>query len=201
MTTLAPAGPGSNGIYSDSRIMWSSGGWTYNVLAGASPTLTPRVDTRTNTLIADLLPIFKRHSRIAFNDDDDLCELYLLSAISRIEQWCYLPIAPVSYDWAVPETMMDFQGYELPLRNCSLQGDQYGFELLISRKVITKPAQWPVLLELGFTSGDKVPADLKLSIFELALSLYENRSSAEMQEVYARQVMVGNLSRYWVPRC
>jgi hypothetical protein len=101
----------------------------------------------------------------------------------------------------VPEAVMNYSGYQLPLRNCALLGDQYGFELLIANKIIAKPVQWPVLLEVGFTTGSSMPADLKLSVFELALSLYENRSNHEMQEVYARQVMMGNLSRYWVPRC
>jgi hypothetical protein len=202
----APPGPGSNGIYSDSRIFWNSGNWCYDGLTingevGLFPTLKLTVDSRTNTLLNDLISLFKRHARIDWSDDDDLCELYLTGAISRIEQYCVLPISPVAYEWMVPEHCMDYRGYELPLRNCVLEGDQYGFELLISKKIISKPTQWPVILELGFDSGVKMPTDLKLAVFQLALALYEFRSNPEMINIYAADVMSGNLSRYWVPRC
>lgn len=167
--------------------------------ANSEQTLAPAVDSRTDTLIDELLPIFKAHARIGFPDDDELCKLYLDSAISRIEQWCMMPIAPRAYNWELKN--YSASQCVLPLRNSVIQGEQAGFELLIAPKLIDVPASWPLLIEVGFDSGDDMPSDLKLGIFHLALALYEMRSTPEMTEVYSQNVMNGSLSRYWVPRC
>lgn len=157
-------------------------------------------DSRSNTLLADLLTLFKKHARIDFSDDDDLCTMYLAGAISRAEQYTEMPIAPVAYNWSYVGPVPAADKYLLPLRNCVLAGEQMGFELLIAPKWIEPPTSWPVKLEAGFASGATLPLDLKLAIFQIALAFYEMRSTPEMLDVYATQVMNGSLARYVVPR-
>lgn len=176
---------------------------TYYNLTFPDGTLKPATDTRTVTLWADLLPEFKAHARIAVANDDSLCTLYLKAAAGRMEQWCEFPIAPKAYDWSGPNPLPTDQslGVVLPLRNTVVDGEQFGFELLVAPKQVTWPASWPMLLEVGFASGDDMPDDLKTALFELALALYDLRSNPELQGVYAREIMAGNLSRYTVMRC
>jgi hypothetical protein len=178
-----------------------SNGWFYFQEPFPYGTLTATPDSRTNTLLADLLPLFKKHGRILSVEDDELCLMYLSGACSRIEQWAMLPILPAAYLWSEPQPMPPDGFLFLPLRNAVQAGDQFGFDLLIAAKRITPPTTWPMHLEVGFAAGADVPLDLKLGIFELALALYELRSNPEMIDVYAQVVMNGTLSRYWVPRC
>lgn len=163
-------------------------------------TLTPTTDSRTVTLIADLLPLFKSHSRIDFASDDALCELYLSAAMSRVEQWTMMPILPKAYSWDVSDSNKNYTDYVLPLRNTVMAGEQFGFEPLIAAKLIAAPASWPVVLEVGFAAGADMPSDITLGIFELALTLYQQRSNSEMLDAYAEAIMNGNFQRYWVPR-
>jgi hypothetical protein len=150
--------------------------------------------------MADLLPLFKAHARIDFATDDALCELYLSAAISRVEQWTMMPIAPKAYNWGVSDSYKYCTNYVLPLRNTVLVGDQFGFELLSAAKVIPAPVAWPLVLEVGFAAGTDMPADIMLGLFELALTLYQQRSNTEMIDAYATAIMNGNFQRYWVPR-
>lgn len=177
----------------------------YNGMFGAQQDsgqyLSIALDSRTDTLIDDLMTLFKAHARIDFPDDDELCKLYLSAAISRIEQWAMMPIAPAAYSWDASKAVVGTSdGVYLPLRNSVMPGDQFGFELLIAPKKIPMPANWPIVIEVGFSAGADMPSDLKLGIFSLALALYEARSNTEMQDVYASNVMNGSLSRYWVSR-
>jgi hypothetical protein len=177
-------------------VTWSKG----RFIPDFGQTLTPALDTRAPTFWADLLAEFKPHARIDWADEDATCNLYLSAAVSRIEQYTLLPIAPVAYDWNV-DVAHRCTDYEIiPLQNCALPGEQFGFELLIAPKRIAAPVAWPVFLEVGFASGAAAPHDLKAAIFALALGLYEFRSSPEMQDVHAQAVMSMSLARYWVPR-
>ena len=173
----------------------------FNSETDSRQTLVRTTDTRTVTLLADLLTVFKQHTRISWADDDALCEMYLNAAMSRIEQWTVMPILPAAYAWDASAANIVSEKVYLPLRNCALAGEQFGFELLIAPKRIATPTTWPVLLEVGFATGAEMPDDIKLSIFQLAASLYELRSNAEMQGIYAQEIMAGNLARYWVARC
>lgn len=180
-----------------------SSGWFYSTDPFSYGTLTAAVDSRTDTLIADILPLFKKHARISVSEDDDLCELYLNGALSRIEQWTMMPILPKAYDWSQPTYLQGNDsetGVFLPLRNAVPAGEQFGFELLVAAKFAPLPATWPMHLEVGFSAGSQIPLDLKLAAFELAQALYELRTTPEMVDVYADSVMKGSLSRYWVPR-
>lgn len=177
-------------------VTWSNG----RFIPDFGQTLTPATDTRTPTFWADILVEFKQHARIDWADEDAMCNLYLSAAVSRIEQYTLLPIAPVAYDWNVEAEFRSADYEILPLQNCALPGEQYGFELLIAPKRIPAPAAWPVLLEVGFTSGAATPHDIKASIYALASGLYEFRSTPEMQDVHAQAVMNMALGRYWVPR-
>jgi hypothetical protein len=177
-------------------VTWSNG----RFIPDFGQTLTPAVDTRAPTFWADLLAEFKQHARIDWADEDAMCSLYLTAAVSRIEQYTLLPIAPVAYDWYM-ELEYRARDYEiLPLQNCTLPGDQFGFELLIAPKRIAAPVAWPVFLEVGFATGAATPHDIKATIFALALGLYEYRSTPEMQDVHSSTVMAIALGRYWVPR-
>lgn len=187
--------------------MYNRCGFRIQFPQGVTPVMNPFAtlmqtsDARTDTLIQDLIPLFKAHSRITWAFDDALISLYLESAISRIEQWAFLPIRAATFIYEIPSEYQNYDKYVLPLRNCNTQGEWYGFETLIAPVVIDAPAAWPISLEVGFLNGQSVPSDLKLAIFELALALYEHRSNTTMQDVYAADIMAGNLSRYWVPRC
>lgn len=193
--------------FNDSTVLYASNRITYNGVLLAQGSITQagqsinKVNTRPNTFMADILPLFKQHARIDWPDDDRLCQLYLKAAISRIEQWCEMPIAPASYDWDAKALIAGHTIVELPFRNTIAAGDVFNFELLIGRKFVKTPTTWPMHLEVGFTSGDDCPDDILLSIFEMALGLYEMRSNPEMASMYAADIMNGNLSRYYVPRC
>lgn len=163
--------------------------------------LTPIAPSQVSTLIADMLPTFKQHARITYSFDDALCELYLSSAISRIEQYCFLPIAFKTYEWSIPEWYANAEQVQLPLRNCALVGASISFEPAIAQTWIPTPTTWPVELNVGYVAGTDVPPDLMLTIFELALGLYNLRSTPEMFDVYSEQVLAGSLGRYYVPRC
>lgn len=163
--------------------------------------LTPIAPSAASTLIADLLPTFKEHARITYNFDDALCQLYLNAAISRIEQYCFLPINFKTYEWSIPEWYVNGEQVQLPLRNCTTAGASISFEPAVAQVWIPTPATWPLVLDVGYLSADLMPADLTLGIFELALGLYNLRSNPEMIDVYAEQVMQGSLGRYYVPRC
>jgi hypothetical protein len=169
-------------------------------IADGGQTLAPAPDTRAPTLLADLLPEFKAHARIDWADDDALCEFYLQAAASRIEQFTLVPVMPVAFAWTVTHPASHCQAIELPLLNCALPGEQFGFELLIAPKRVPMPAAWPLILEVGFATGEAMPADMKATLFALALALYEFRSSPEMQEVHSRSVIAMGLARYWSPR-
>lgn len=173
-------------------------GWYYAQRAGVLTKTTP-VPT-TSTLITDILPMFKQHARIDFPDDDDLCKMYLGAAISRIEQYTGMPVLWNTYTWEIAQQFLGPEWFELPLRNCNTPGIQHGFDDLQAPKFIPAPATWPVDLEVGFNTGDAMPDDIKLSIFELATALYQQRSNSEMLNVYAEVIMAGNLGRYWVAR-
>lgn len=164
-------------------------------------TLMRVADVRTDTLITDLLPLFKSHARITWTLDDELCKLYLESAVSRIEQWTGVTMRASTYEYSIPTEYQTYDKYVLPLRNSNYAGEWYGLESLIAPIVIPAPTAWPITLEAGFIEAAAMPSDLKLAIFELALSLYELRSNTEMQSTYAVNIMAGNLSRYWVPEC
>lgn len=156
---------------------------------------------RQNTFMEELVELFKQHARIDWADDDRLCQLYLNSAISRIEQWCEMPIYPASYDWDPSSAMSaQHQFVEILFRNSIIEGNWVDFDQYRARKIVPVPSEWPLRIEVGFTSVEDCPDDLLLSIFEMALGLYELRSNAEMAGVYAHDIMVGNLSRYWVSR-
>lgn len=167
---------------------------------GEFATLMATTDSRTSTLIDDLLPLFKSHIRITWNLDDDLCKMYLEAAISRIEQFLGMPIQAAAFTYNIPTEYQTYEQYELPLRNCNSAGLWYGAEALIAPKVVPAPAAWPMTLEVGFVDGASVPSDLKSSIFALAAALYELRSNPEQVDIYISTVMAGSLSRYWVAR-
>jgi len=195
--------------YTDATTTYSSALMPWNGMDSTNPSggtlcaggeTLKRITTRTNTFMDDILSLFKQHARIDWVDDDRLCKLYLNSAISRIEQFLELPITPATYEWNAESKVTCHDCIELPFRNTTLDGKQFDFELLRGKKVVDKPTTWPMTLEVGFTSGDDIPDDLLLSIFELALGLYELRSNSEMTNIYARDIMAGNLSRYWVAR-
>lgn len=173
-------------------------GWIYVEQVGVLTKVVP--PAQTTTLITDILPLFKEHARIDFPNDDALCKMYLGAAISRIEQWTGMPVAYNEYTWEIAEQYQTYEMYQLPLRNCNMSGIQHGFDDLEAPKWIPAPTTWPVTLEVGFLAGADVPDDIMLSIYELALSLYQQRSNTEMLNVYAAEIMQGNLGRYWVPR-
>lgn len=168
---------------------------------GEFSTLMAVQDSRDDTLIEDILPLFKSHARIIWNLDDELCKMYLESAISRIEQYVNMPIRAATYSYSIPTEWQTFEQYELPLRNCNTVGQWYGAEALIAPKIVPAPVTWPMTLEVGFIDGASVPSDLKSSIFALATALYELRSNPEQVDIYISTVMAGSLSRYWVARC
>lgn len=197
------------GIYSNRSVNWNSGMWSYNGGQMADPALVPNfqptADTRTNTLVADLMTLFKAHARIPWADDDAIITLYLTAAISRIEQYCMLPIMPAAYTWSMPATLASaYDGFELPLRNANVKAGGTveflpSFEAAIAPGVVKKVTAWPLIIEVGYTAGIGMPADLQLSVFSLALSMYESRSNPEMSGFYSLEAIAG-LSRYWIPR-
>lgn len=163
-------------------------------------TLTRVQDTRPSTLKDDLLALFKQHARITHNFDDALIGLYLGAAISRWEQYTEVPVAPAAYEWALTGAPVA-SSYEVPLYNCTLPGEQFGFELLCSKKIIDAPASWPVKLEVGFLDIASMPEDIVLGLFEIALFLYEQRSTIEMLNGMLPEIINPIIQRYWVPRC
>lgn len=179
------------------NVGYNNNGWMLIERIGS---LTRIANATDPTFTTDLLPLFKQHSRIDFPDDDDLCLLYLNAAISRIEQWTGMPVKFATYEWLIAEQFRTYEMYQLPLRNCNMPGIQHGFDDLQAPKWIPAPTTWPVELEVGFFELDGTPDDIVLSIFELALSLYQQRSNTEMLNVYAETIMSGNLTRYYVPR-
>ena len=201
-----------NATYSDPTVTWSSAlGFTYDGAGGqqpptgtgtySGPTLKRVPDLRPATLFADMLTVFKQHARIPFDFDDALCSLYLRSAASRWEQITQVPVAPASYDWYLPEHMRHPSSrHRLPIQNCSLAAEPYGFEPLATWHYATITT-WPVRLECGFTKLDDVPADIALGIYEIALFLYEQRSTPEMVNGLLDMVAYGITQRYWTPRC
>ena len=194
-------------VYTNPNILYSSGIWSYNGFLvrdpAMVPSLKPTVDARANTLVADLLSLFKQHARIDHNLDDALCSLYLSAAISRAEQYCMLPILPKAYTWDMPSGLAGYDAYELPLRNASVVGgttDAFpAFEPLLAHAVY-RNATWPATIQVGFSAGSQMPSDMTLAVFELALALYEYRDNPAMANVYAPEIMAGNLQRYYVPR-
>ena len=163
-------------------------------------TLTWAPDSRTPTFFDDMLVQFKQHARIDWADDDAMCSLYLAAAVSRIEQFCLIPVAPAAYDWYIDPEFRPTDYVVLPLQNAVLPGDQFGFELLIAPKRVPTPVAWPLRIEVGFETGQAAPPDIRATICALALGLHEYRSTPEMQEVHSRAVMAVGLARYWVPR-
>jgi hypothetical protein len=148
-----------------------------------------------------LLPLFKQHARIDWADDDRLCQMYINAAISRIEQFLEMKITPASYTWDPSRALCARHKYlELIFRNATNDGNWVDFDRYRAKKIVPIPATWPLAMEVGFDSVNDIPDDLMLSIFEMALGLYELRSNPEMLNIYARDVMTGNLSRYWVAR-
>ena len=193
-------------VYSNSNIKWSDGVFSYNgrskVPEGTAPSLKPTPDTRPNTLKAELLALFKQHARIGHSLDDTIINLYIGTAISRWEQYTMVPVYPKAYLWDIPASYRrDAARFELPLHNCSIVGDQYGFELLCSRKIIDPPKVWPVKLEVGFIQAADMPDDIIIGIFEIALFLYEQRSTTEMTNGMTLDIINPIIQRYWVPRC
>lgn len=177
-------------------VTWRDG----QLIPDFGQTLTWAPDSRTPTFFADLLAEFKLHARIDWADEDVTCNLYLAAAVSRVEQFTLIPVAPVAYDWYIDPEFRPSGYVALPLQNAVLPGEQFGFELLIALKRIPAPATWPLRIEVGFDSGAACPQDMRSTIFALALGLYEFRSSPEMQDVHAASVIAMGLARYWVPR-
>lgn len=195
-------------LFSDSSVSWNSGVFTYDGVGSAVatpcklPTLVKTPDTRPSTLKAELLALFKQHARIDHALDDTIINLYIGTAISRWEQYTMVPVAPAAYLWNVPtELHGNATHFQLPLYNCSTVGDQFGFELLCARKIIAAPTKWPVKLEVGFIQAADMPDDVIIGIFEIALFLYEQRSTPEMANGMLAEVINPIIQRYWVPRC
>jgi hypothetical protein len=184
-------------LWSPTAVGLNNNGW---MLLEAIGTLTRVADITPSTLTEDIMPMFKQHARIDFPDDDDLCKLYLNAAMSRIEQWTGMPVKFATYEWLVGENYQTYEMYQLPLRNTVMAGMQHGFDDYQAPKWVPAPSVWPLEIEVGFATGADMPDDIKLSTFELALSLYQQRSNTEMINVYAETIMAGNLSRYYVPR-
>jgi hypothetical protein len=160
-----------------------------------------QLPTRPNTFITGLLSLFKQHARIDWADDDMLCRLYLGAAISRIEQFLEMKIAPASYEWDPSRALCARHRYlELIFRNATNDGNWVDFDRYRAKKIVPIPTTWPLKMEVGFDTVTDCPDDLVLSIFEMALGLYELRSNPEMSGMYGREIMTGNLSRYWVAR-
>ena len=193
-------------VYSNSNIKWSDGVFSYDGLSkvteGTAPSLKPTPDTRPTTIKTELLALFKQHARIDHALDDTLIGLYLGAAVSRWEQYTLVPVYPKAYLWDVPASYRgNATHFEVPLYNCSLVGEQHGFELLSSRKIIAAPKAWPVKLEVGFVQAADMPDDVIIGIFEIALFLYEQRSTPEMTNGMTLDTINPIIQRYWVPRC
>jgi hypothetical protein len=190
--------------FNDPRTTYSSSFMPWNGLnmgTSSGGEILIQVQTRPNTFMAELLTLFKQHARIDWTDDDVLCRLYLGAAISRIEQFLEMKIAPASYEWDPSRALCGHHKYlELIFRNATNDGNWVDFDRYRAKKIVPIPPSWPLVMEVGFDSLLICPDDLVLSIFELALGLYEMRSNPEMVNMYAREVMTGNLSRYWVAR-
>jgi hypothetical protein len=188
-------------VYSNPNIKWSDGVFSYDGL-GKVPSLKPIQDTRLTTIKTELLALFKQHARIDHALDDTLIGLYLGAAVSRWEQYTLVPVYPKAYLWDVPASYRgNATHFEVPLYNCSLVGEQYGFELLSSRKIIAAPKAWPVKIEVGFLQAADMPDDVIIGIFEIALFLYEQRSTPEMTNGMLLDTINPIIQRYWVPRC
>lgn len=164
-------------------------------------TIAPATDTRTVTLITDLLPLFKQHARITISIDDTLCNLYLFSAIRTIEQVLGMCIEPLAWDWTGVSSANN--SYKLPFRNVVSPTNTtrtFSVEPLSAQQYMPPPTSWPVTLEVGFATLAEVPMDLQVAILHLATSLYENRGSYELGIGFTQDWVRAQLSRYYVPR-
>jgi hypothetical protein len=167
--------------------------------------IAPVADTRTVTLLDDLLPLFKKHARITVTSDDDLCLMYLSGAIRSIEQIIAMCVEPRAFSWTPYE--QGAQSYALPFRNVFLpppatsQGTKmFSIEPDAAQVTIEPPAAWPVVMEVGYADGAAMPLDLKMAVLQLAASYYEGRGTYELGPAYLQQWVEGQLTRYLVPR-
>lgn len=182
--------------------------WTYSPYYQSNPRdiITPVLDDRTVTLLADLLPTFKKHARITVTSDDDLCEMYLGTAMRTIEQIIAMCIEPRAFNWT--PYVQGAQFYALPFRNVFLpppaldQGvKMFSIEPDAAQVTIDPPAAWPLTIQVGYADGAAMPTDVKAAIFQLAASYYEGRGTYELTPAYYEAWAVSQLSRYYVPRC
>ena len=166
--------------------------------------IAPTTDARTVTLLEDLLPTFKKHARIIGTDDDDLCELYLTTAIQTIEQIIAMCIEPRAFTWTPYQ--QGAADYALPFRNIKLpdvtdQGQKvFSIEPDAAQVRIPAPTSWPLTIQVGYADGASTPAAVKSAIFQLATSYYEGRGTFELGPAYLQSWVVAQLSRYHVPR-
>lgn len=163
--------------------------------------IAPAADTRTITLVPDLLPTFKKHARITVSSDDDLCEMYLGTAMRNIEQIMAMCIEPRAFNWTPFE--QGATSYALPFRNVAMPPDgtmTFGIEPIAAQVTIPPPAAWPYFMAVGFATGAEMPTDIKSAIFQMAASYYEGRATYELSPAFFDSWVVAQLSRYYVPR-
>lgn len=179
-----------------------------------NPTYTP--------IATAMLPTFKQHARIDFDDDDLLITKHLIWSCSIVEAVVGFRVAGATVTW-LPETTDAFgsmaSSYPFPVLPVGTWtvADKDGVDITnqfqLVQSAITDPAflqtkdgsAFPVGVVVtyltGFTDGAGMPPNLESAIYRVAAHIYENRESItsislETVPLWLNDLLVG----LWVPR-
>lgn len=139
------------------------------------------------TLASSLVPEFKNHARIDYDNDDLLIETYIGSAISFIEQVSNthiynrvmeIDILPGYYSppgyFALPVTPVT-EALDVNNQPIKIYNRDSNNIIPLFNQLVNNPA-YPITVTTGYESTT-IPSQIKLAIFRYSSYLYENRES------------------------
>ena len=150
--------------------------------------------SKSDTLVAELLPQFKQHLRILHTDEDALISMYLEASMDSITLFCdhyiletvtecttltaqitdveaytYIPLYPITSIVITDALDVDVtETYEIDLR------DGYIYPSVDSSHTIT--------ITSGYPSSETIPANIKSIVYRYASHLYEHREAIQIGE-------------------
>lgn len=177
-----------------------------------------------SALASDMLPDFKKHARIDFDDDDVVATKYLKWATALVEQVFDFRLAPATVDWTpepVPGTLAPTMAsqYPFPVGPPSVLSvaDADGNDITPNYSIRTTSLVEPYWLftkdgtavplgavatyVAGYDDVDELNPNIEAAIYRVAAHLYENRESIgainlETVPQWLNDLLVG----LWIPR-
>lgn len=173
------------------------------------------------TLPTDMLPMFKTHCRVTFNDDDDYLKLCLVRAIDLFERHAGWYVFETTVEWTPVDlptagvkklplpvqpvtvfVVLDSVGTDVTADYRIRPGSAATLPSFIERKdgaVI--PAGLVITLDAGYISYTTMPPSVVDIAFRVGAHFYENRESVtsySLSEVpqWMNDLLLGN----WIPR-